>query len=155
VKTHVLVALIALGGTSPLYGQVPEVGINRPFTVAADHNGVDTTGYRIYLDNSSTPAADIPVSQRVGGVITSPALTVTARGTHTVQVAAYNQDGEARSAALTFVAQGTPPTAPAGLRVQVVATVADSGKVDFTIVGLDWMPPPDATIAPSSPDSKR
>lgn len=89
-----------------------------PFTVQADHAGVDTVGYRLYVD--SAMVQEKPVSALSGGVISFADADGLPKGSYGLQVSAYNADGETKSDALTLVVTGTAPLAPINLRIAAI-----------------------------------
>jgi hypothetical protein len=95
------------------------VGKSQAFVVAADHDGVDTDGYRLRQNN--TIVADVPASALSGGVIGfnfSQGLAV--GGTYTYTISAYNNDdpaNEATSASITLTVKRAKPKSPANIRV--------------------------------------
>lgn len=89
-----------------------------PFTVSADHDGIDTVGYRLYVNGSSVQ--EKPASALSGGVISFADSDGLEKGTYTLHVAAYNDDGESKSLPFTLVITGTAPSAPVNLRIAVL-----------------------------------
>lgn len=110
---------------APVFAQAPQVIANQPFRIAADHDGVDTDGYRLYVDGAQV-GSDIPVSARVNGtlVVDVPGL---ARGSHTLALGAFNEGGEGRSQPFTFEAVRRAPTAPTGLRLAITVALQRDG----------------------------
>lgn len=92
------------------------VPANQAFQVAADHDGVNTTGYRCLI-NGKQSGADLPASARVQGVVTCniPAL---APGQYILSVAAFNAFGT--NAGNLTANTGVPPSVPTNLRVITV-----------------------------------
>jgi len=86
---------------------------NTPFILTADHAGIDTQGYRFYV--AGVKVDEKPVTALAGGKISfsHPGLP---RGTAVLEIAAFNVDGEVRSA-LTATFTGTMPAAPANLQI--------------------------------------
>lgn len=114
------------------------IDVGKSFSFAADHDGVNTTGYRVYLDGVKT-GPDLLVSALQAGAITVT-LTAPARGSHALQLAAFNLDQETKSAPLTLVTRSPAPTAPTNLRITIVAQIARDGSVSFKIVDVTEQP---------------
>jgi hypothetical protein len=89
-----------------------------PFTVQADHAGVDTVGYRLYVDGAM--AQEKPVAALVSGVISFADADGLPKGSYSLEVSAFNDDGETKSEALTLVVTGTAPGAPVNLRIAAI-----------------------------------
>jgi hypothetical protein len=91
---------------------------NKPFIVTAQHAGADTTGYRLYVDG--VVVDDKPVSALANGTISfaHPGLP---RGSHVIEPAAYNVDGEAKAGPTTAVMLGTPPVPPINVQIVIVS----------------------------------
>jgi hypothetical protein len=100
----------------------PSVPTNTPFRVVANHDGVATTGYRVYLDTVKH-GADIPVSARTNGEVTFNIAGIPAAGPHRVEVSAFNDAGE--SARLPLAFHVGPPNVPSGVRI-VITTSAEA-----------------------------
>jgi hypothetical protein len=102
---------------------VPSVPTNTAFRVIANHDGVATTGYRVYLDTVKH-GADIPVSARqANGEVTFNIAGIPAAGPHRVEVTAFNDAGESAKLPLAF--QVGPPSVPSGIRI-VITTSAEA-----------------------------
>jgi len=136
-----------LGGNSwALYGPDPggvqflgtltppePIVVGAPFKITWDHYqgcmsstggtiSQCTTGYHIYVDDVKLPA-DVPASAWVDGVVTSGDMTLGTVGNHTINVSAFNSDGETKSPSPLIVTVGPPPALaapamPTGVRVQ-------------------------------------
>lgn len=133
IKILMFAAVVFALSAAPLYAQAaPEVVAGAPYRVAADHNGVDTIGYRVYVDNVKV-GNDLPLAALVAGVVTSVDLPGVARGAHTIQVAAYNEDNEVKSDPLSFTAKKKAPGKPTNTRIVLVANVASNGSVTFSV----------------------
>ena len=91
---------------------------NTPFTVSADHSGVDTEFYRLYVDGNQEQ--EKPASALKDGVISFADADGLPKGSYSIEVAAVNADGETKSEPLTLVVQGVPPAAPVNLRIAVL-----------------------------------
>lgn len=96
------------------------VAIGEPFTVAADHNGVGATEYRLYISNSLV--LTVPASSLANGVVRFPIpagmpATVPV-GTYSVQAASFDGTAEARSTAIQLIVAPKPAlVAPSNTRV--------------------------------------
>ena len=90
-----------------------------PFTIAWDHDGLNTTEYRLYVNGTFVPET----IQFANGVVTIPNPTGVdpgiVAGTYTLVLGAVNPQGEARSAPLTVIVQdaATVPNTPTNGRV--------------------------------------
>lgn len=89
-----------------------------PFTVSADHDGVETTGYRLYVDGSQVQ--EKPASALSAGVITFADSDGLPKGSYDLEVAAFNEDGETKSLPLTLIVMGKAPTAPINLHIGAI-----------------------------------
>jgi hypothetical protein len=120
-----LAALVSLASaqTPP---PVPTVVPGVRFSVQGDHDGTNTTHYRLFIDGAQVGSDVAKATALVGGVVTlqSPVNGV-ARGSHSVQIEAVNPDNVTRSLPLMFEAKYPAPTAPGGIRFVVVTTTAD------------------------------
>jgi hypothetical protein len=97
---------------SPQEPVMPEVSRNSSFSIVAQHDGVDTLGYRFRVGD--TVVGDMPVSMRAADGTISYACASGAfpRGGYTASVVAYNADGESTPATASFVVLGAPPAPP-------------------------------------------
>jgi hypothetical protein len=91
---------------------MPEVSRNSSFSIVAQHDGVDTLGYRFRVGD--TVVGDMPVSMRAadGTISCACASGAFPRGGYTASVVAYNADGESTPATASFVVLGAPPAPP-------------------------------------------
>ena len=139
-----LISLLALLHVLPAQAQTPcaspcVVEVGKAFSVLADHDGVNTTGYRLYLDNVKV-GADIPMSALVAGTVTISAGVGPARGSHTVQLAAFNADGETRGVAFPFTTKLQAPTAPTNQRIIIGVTLRD-GTITLEVLSVETLDP--------------
>lgn len=115
-----LVALVLLALPSTASAQLAsnEVYVNTPFKIAANHDGVNTTDYRLY--RNTVLVNSVAVTALVAGVVTidSPGLSA---GTYAFQVEAKGDGGAAKSTVYSVVVKALPaaPVAPSGLRLIV------------------------------------
>src|SRR5688500_7822636 len=91
------------------------VQMNKPFTAMADHDGVDTTGYRLYVNGQMMQ--DQPVTILANGVLTFQPVTLTVHGSFTIFVEAYGPGGATSGTALGLLVQPGKPKAPVNTRV--------------------------------------
>lgn len=89
------------------------VQTNKPFVAAADHDGVDTADYRLYVNGSI--ALTLPVSSLANGVIQF-AVTLP-RGTFVLYIEAVGEGGASAGASLTVVSTPGKPKTPANFRI--------------------------------------
>lgn len=82
-----------------------------PVSVAFEHDGLNVTSYRVYLDGALV-SGEIPTSARVSGTVTY-ALGTPGVGLHAVQAAAVNLTLETRGVTINFTISVPPPTTPA------------------------------------------
>lgn len=108
------------------------------YTLQADHDGSNTSGYRIYLDGVKV-GNDVPVSALVlaNGAITFVNMIAPAAGSHTIQIGAYNTTGESKSTALAFTTVVPPPAPPTNLRIIITATMAADGTLQFKVTSVE------------------
>lgn len=128
--TALLLALLAVS----TFAQTPEVPAGAAVTFRFLHNGVDTDGYRLFVDGAKF-GPDIPRSALTADGVVDVKHPGFARGTHTAQASAFNADGENKSAVLTFTAKGQPPAAPGTPTVFVTITVARDGTITVAVTG--------------------
>jgi hypothetical protein len=110
-----------------------------PYGVMADHDGVNTTGYRVLVDGAQV-GADLPFSALAGGVVTSATLTVPARGSHTIQLAAFNPDWSIASDPLSFAAKMKAPGKPINPRLFTALFNALFHRTERIVVSAQQMP---------------
>jgi hypothetical protein len=129
-------ALVLIG--FPAYAQTPTVPANTPFTVVADHDGLNTTGYRCYIDGVRV-GSDLPASARVNGKVTCP-MPGQATGSHSAIIAALNGASvETRSPSLSFnsvTPPPTPPNAPSNLQIILQVAVSPDGTATLTAMRI-------------------
>lgn len=116
---RLLLALACLLWASTASAQTV-VPANQPVTLAWDSDGVNVSGFKVYVDDAAPIL--VPASDR------SVKVTL-ASGTHTIVVSAYNPDAETKSPALSQIAKQPAPNAPTQLRFIVTADVAPDGTV--------------------------
>ena len=131
MKALLLACLLLLPLTAS--AQVPvDVVAGVVLTGEFDHDGANTTGYRLFVDNNKS-GADLPMTARnAAGVVTFtvPALT---RGAHTIALSAFNQDAESARAAVSVQAKLPTPGTPKGLRIVLKVTTSASGEVTAAV----------------------
>lgn len=115
----VIVVLLLLGTASVAEAQTvcntSPCGIqaNKPFQVAADHDGVETLAYRLYVNG--TILQTLPVTALQTGVITFSVPSLP-RGTYVIYVEAIGDGGAASGSDLTLNATPGKPKAPTNTR---------------------------------------
>lgn len=126
--------------------QTTSVEVNQPFRAVFTHDGVNTTGYRVYVDGVQV-GPDAPVTVLAGGSVSLAVPSgVPAAGTHTLQAAAFNAAGETKSAALTFTVTDPPPPPPPSepgvpsIDVTVTVAVRPDGTLHLTAVRVGGVP---------------
>lgn len=86
-----------------------------PFTIAADHAGDNTTGYRLW--QNGIVIRDVPVSSLVVGVISFAfPVGIDTAGTYTFVITAYNAEGETLSDPLVLTVTTGKPAKPTNVR---------------------------------------
>ena len=91
------------------------VQLNKPFTAMADHDGVDTSIYRLYVNGQKVQ--EQPVTILANGVITFPPMSLTAKGDFIIYVEAVGDGGATSGSTLTLTVQPGKPKAPVNTRV--------------------------------------
>jgi hypothetical protein len=116
------------------------VRVGEPFVALFDPptSGGQHAGFRLFIDNAKV-GNDLPASP---GTTTINGVTIATRGAHTLQVSAFNADGETKTAALSISAVLPPPGAPTNLRIQVAFTVASDGSISVKLLGIETVPQP-------------
>lgn len=106
------------------------------FTLQADHDGVNTIGYRVFVDNAKV-GSDVPMTALTSGVVSVSSLIAPARGAHTIQLAAFNEDNEVKSDPLSFTSKKKAPGKPGAPRVIITASLAQDGSIRFKVTTVD------------------
>jgi hypothetical protein len=133
--TRLFALLFTLAAVTPAIAQttpppVPTVVPGVRFSVQADHDGTNTTHYRLFIDGAQVGSDVTRATALVGTVVTlQSGVNGVVRGAHTVSIEAVNPDGATRSLPLNFTAAYPAPSAPGGLRFVVVTTGADGTPV--------------------------
>jgi hypothetical protein len=110
--------------------------VGQSFSASATHDGANAIGYRVWLDGKQV-GADIPLAQLANGSVTVAALTAPARGSHSLQFSAFNEDNDAKSPAFPFTVKKVAPVPPGVPSVFTVTVTADaSGRLTFQIAGV-------------------
>ena len=138
-KLAMLCLCLALGALVAAQSVPPP---NAAFVLAFDHNGVDTTGYRLFVDNVKV-GADLPVSALQAGSASFNVPGV-GPGPHSIRVTAFGPGGETSSAALTFTVPQLPPTAPTNLRITLAVSIAKDGTVKAEVTSVTQQRRPNA-----------
>jgi hypothetical protein len=138
-STHLLLAfcLLILYGmfATPLSAQtptVPSVEAGKAWKLAADHNALRTTSYRVELNG--TQVAEVPVSSNVAGVVTVDMAPLSS-GRYDVVVIARNaptdpfiDPTETRSTVYTFEARAKAPAPDPPMWREIVIRMADGRR---------------------------
>jgi hypothetical protein len=95
--------------------QTPTVPTGATYQVQATHDGINTVGYRLYVD--AVQVVDVPVSVLAAGKVTITAPALTTRGAHTVVMSAYNADNESKSVPFAFTGVLPAPGAPGNITI--------------------------------------
>lgn len=83
------------------------IKVNTAFSLAWDHDGVDTDGYQVYVNG--TAQYTLPVSALVSGTASVKFPVGLPKGTYVFEIHAYNSLGEGVSVPLSLsVTQGNP-----------------------------------------------
>jgi hypothetical protein len=109
------------------------------YSVAADHDGLNTTGYRVYVDGVKV-GNDVPLSQLASGAVTISGLVAPGRGQHSLQVAAFNEDWETKSDPFVFTVKKQPPGKPGNTRILIAVTASENGSVSFKVIAIEANP---------------
>jgi hypothetical protein len=140
MKLFRLVLAVLLLTAASASAQTTTVEVNQPFRAVFTHDGVNTTGYRVFVDNVQV-GPDAPASALTAGSVSLAVPSgVSMAGTHTLQAAAFNASGETKSAALTFTVTDPPPppppTEPSVPTIDITVTVAarPDGTLELTAV---------------------
>lgn len=130
----ILVVLVGLLGVySYALAQTPsEIEVGKPATITFNHDGQNTSGYRVFIDSQQV-GQDIPISALVTGTVTTSTVVAT-RGTHTVGAQAFNPDRASNIVTVPFTAVLPKPTDPVNLKIQIAISVAEDGTVTFKVV---------------------
>lgn len=118
-----------------LAAQGTTITTDQTYTLSADHDGKNTTAYRVYVDDAQV-GADIPVSALAGGTLTTAALPALTEGTHAVRLAAVGPGGETKSDPLPITVTVAAPSKPTNLRITAVVSIGADGRVQLRIEQL-------------------
>lgn len=108
------------------------VPANTPVTLAWDHDGVDTTGYRI--SNNGQPAGEVPITALANGSASFTFGNGLTAGQHVITVVAFNGTGVSEPGTLVVSAGGAVPTRPGNLRITVSVTVTGANPSTSTTI---------------------
>ena len=111
-----ILAILALASTASAQVQTQEfVYTNRPFSVQSDYvnTGGAPDGFRVYLDGAQVPTV-YPATSVTNNVLTVGPFAGLPRGTHTMQLSAFNTGGESRGPVFAFEVRDEAPSAPGG-----------------------------------------
>src|SRR3990167_2149710 len=132
------VLMTVLSGGAMQAQTVPNVG--QAFTLQFDHDGLNTTFYRLSIDGAVVGGDRLKAAVLTGTVGTIPVAGLTA-GTHTLIVSAHNTSASTASAPLGVTPTLPPPTAPSNLRIVIQVTVAQDGTVTLLAMEAAVSPP--------------
>lgn len=121
----VLILCLTLGGwlasSASASAQVTDsIKQNTPFQVAADHDGLDTDSYRIYLNGTVWQTK--LVTALVSGVITFDFPVGLAKGIDVIYIEAIGPGGVTGSDTLTLTVTPGQPKKPLNIRLIKTAT---------------------------------
>lgn len=86
--------------TSPC-AALPTVTLNKPATLQANHDGLNTDTYTTFIDSIAVTVGTPKATALANGVLSLP-FTSTALGTHIIQIEAVGPNGATRSVSLAF-----------------------------------------------------
>jgi hypothetical protein len=111
-----LLALVFVAVASPLYAQsVDTIKQSTPFKVAADHDGADTDGFKMYLNGAVWQAK--AVTDLVAGIIQFDLPVGLMKGVYVIYIEAYSTTGAGASTTVTLTVTTGNPAPPRNLRV--------------------------------------
>ena len=118
VKILLVAILIAIPSASHAQSQSTQA------TILWEHDGVLTTGYRVYIDNVVVTSVvnDSTVCQ-AGVIRTCQASVPLTNAPHTIAVSAFNATAEAKSPTLNWGGELLPPGTPKVTIKLVIETV--------------------------------
>ena len=126
--TTLAIILFAFALPAAAQEPVPEVGAGAAFSIAFEHDAVDTTGYRIKIDDVQV-GPNVPLTALQDGTATIEIPGVAA-GTRVLTVEAFGPGGVG-SASLKFFAKPAAPSAPLNLRI--IITADENGVLQFKL----------------------
>ncbi len=113
-KWLLVLAFVTLA--SPLYAQsVDTIKQSTPFKVAADHDGADTDGFKLYLNDAVWQAK--AVTDLVAGIIQFDLPVGLAKGVYVIYIEAYSTLGVAKSTTITLTVTTGNPSPPRNIRI--------------------------------------
>ena len=134
--TRLFITLLCLSlFPAALAAQNATLTTGQAYTLSADHDGVNTTSYRIYVDDVQV-GADLPVASLANGTLTTTALPALTEGTHAIVLAAVGPGGETKSDPLAITVTVPAPSKPTNLRITAVVSIGADGQVQLRIEQL-------------------
>lgn len=129
IRRFAFIAALALATAAPAAAQTVcptpcSLNVGQVYSLLADHDGTDTIGYRVYLDGVKV-GADLSMNALAAGVVTVSSLVAPARGTHTLQMSAFNEDWDVKSDPLTFTSKKKAPGKPGNARITITAQIVN------------------------------
>lgn len=88
---------------------------NTSFQAATDHDGVETTSYRLYVNGAIT--VEVPASSRVGTTVTFNVAGGLPKGDYVLYAEAVGPGGRTAGSSLNLTVLPGPPAAPTNLRI--------------------------------------
>lgn len=88
---------------------------NTPFQAAADHDGVETTSYRLYVNGAIK--VEVPASARVGTIVTFNVAGGLPKGDYVLYAEAVGPGGRTAGNSMNLTVTPGPPAPPTGLRI--------------------------------------
>jgi hypothetical protein len=119
MRNRIAVVVIMLVGVllcwSPAaFAQPVEVPANTALTVAWDHDGANTDGFKVYIDGAHI--ATVNAAAR-----TAPLSPLTPGTTHVIEISAFNTEAEVRSVPLSVYVKRPRPMPPINPRITEVS----------------------------------
>lgn len=110
-----VLAFMAVASSAHAQNVTDSVKQNTAFKVAADHDGLDTDSYKIYVNGAVFNT--LPVTALVSGVITFDFPAGLVKGTYTIYIEAIGPGGVTASDTLTLTVTPGNPHKPLNIRV--------------------------------------
>lgn len=114
------------------------VTAGQALTASFEHDGLNTIDYRLWLDGEPI-GQNIPVAALVNGVVTMPALTLSA-GSHRLEVSASDGVDMVKSSPIYVDVTSTvplPPSAPKNFKITIEGVLADGVLSGVTVTAVE------------------
>jgi hypothetical protein len=131
----VVVCLLATSAQAQTAYPKQDVNTGMVIGLEADHNGVNATGYKVYVDGALL--STLPASARTAAGVVPFSVPAMTRGVHLVEFSAFNLDTESDRAGVEATAKTPKPATPQNLRIVIKTVTAENGTLSFQIESVE------------------